>query len=561
MIKKMGAAFVLLVFCIKIFSASTADPLATHTMAVVIGEDELLRKNPATGFLENSGLCTRLADLLGQPDRTYVLTTSMLFRKMIVLYPDLDLDVWKCKSVSDYLYIFIPRGWINDATFDQPLDEPKDKDDFVLGIKVSGMATISSDELMSPTFHKIPLKNRLEESNHIAKVLWDGKKSLLFLTKDEYLAAGMKTFPRWGFIWLGDGTQSTSVAKADGRIVGMTIPDFRGLIPFFDSNLWVSFFLMVGSYAADINLATLFFDGKRLKIPSFMFVSSTVTAAPLLSGRGVNDSRPYKDFFKLLQSAWIPRNGDDVAKAVNTISWPYKIVDKFGVHETTPVAIPIIKMPKEPLFKPARFDGRVVIISNELVRSWQVTTPLFLSAISGEKEYKTPDIVLLNVRNITRPIILELRDEGKSPLFISVVTGPATHVFDEIDARTMFLSDVLKAFISVPFLQEDRVFLIKKLHVRNDLNKFGATDKMYQPNTFYEVKIVHMRPERTGLGVQQIIYITKYVDDKKTVSIEARGGEVFSWNWNFVPLDNVNLNTIISSLTTAPLPKEYALFS
>lgn len=562
MIKKMVIMAAILTVCTKTFSASTAtaDPLATHTMAIVIGEDEPFKKNPATDFLENSALATKLADLLGQADKSYILTTSMLFSKMIEAYPDLDLDIWKCKKVSDYLYIFIPRGWINDATFDQPLDEPKDKNDFVLGIKVSGMATISSDELASPTFHKVPLKSRIEESDHITKIFWDGKQSALFLTKSEYLAAGQENFPRWGFIWLGDGVQSTSAAKADGRIAGLTIPDFRRLIPFFDGTIWTSFFLLIGSYCADLNLSTAFFDGKVQRKPSFMFVSSTVTAAPLLSGKGVNDSRPYKDFFTLLQSAWSPSNGD-VEKAVNTICYPYKRVDKFGVHETTSAAVPIIKMPKELLFKAARFDGRVVTISNDIIRSWQLTTPIFLSAISGEKEYKTPDLVLLNVKNIERPIVLEPRDDGKSPLFISIVTGPAVHVFNEIDARTMVLSDVLKAFVSVPYLKEDRVFLIKKLHVRNDLNKFGETDKMYQPSIFFEVKIVHQRSSQPGGGVLQTIHITKYENDKKVAAIETRGGEFLAWNWNFVPAENSNLDATILSIDKAQLALNYALFS
>lgn len=520
-------------------------PVATHAMAMVFGyvtreeltenrEIEPLVLNPLTGNLENSGVITRLADLFNQ-NRAYILTNSALFRAMIRRYPQTKLESWRCKAISDFVYLFVQNSLLPPEVVNAVEQVPDIQAiEPYLGIKISNKTTISTDELRSPFYFKLPSKNLAEECANILACFWDGKESKIFFTKTDY-AKDVYTkmdpppvIPTWGFLILGFGEQSESLINPSGLICGLQIPVFRTFLDFCNSQINTGIIVAKSSYFADINMVAALKEENRpeLKKYEFPLVSSSITAAPLLSGLGLNNSLDYNRFFTELlppavRETWRKiwqLNTDDFETVINMACHPYHYFIGSEELKTTPAAIPILRPANEQFFTPAHFGGAVVVIADKLIEPGLEKQPLYVSELRASKtvtkqtkDYQNPDIILLTTtKNFTRPLILQPGIDKKLPTIIGINPGPAVYVFDEIDAGIARISDVIDAFVRVPGLDQDQAFIIKKLHASNDLVKLVPVNRPQPEKTYFELKIVHQRPDKRGTEGENMVVVKQF---------------------------------------------------
>ncbi len=529
-------------------------PVATHGMAMVFGyvspeqyaagaDVEPFVFNPFTDRLENSGVITRLADLFSQ-QKVYILTNTSLFRAMIKRYPNIKLEEWRCRAISDFVYIFVRNSLLPPENVQNPYAQVADFEALepYLGVKISDKTTISTEELRSVYYSKQPSKNLTDECNNILSCFWEGGKSKIFLTKTDYTDYYAKytkeahqekgeraIVPTWAFLMLGLGKQSQSLMNPDGLACGLLIPIMRQVIDFFTAQLNVGMIIASSSYFSDINLVATLKENdikKPLKKYPFTFVATDITAAPLLSGLGLDESRNYDTFFTTilppptldaLRINWQPRveNFEDV---IDIVCRPYRYFVGSEERLTTPAAIPSMRLANEQFFVPARFGGNVVVISNALVKPGLENQPLYLKElINGHTKNgpNVPDIILLTIsKDFTRPLVLAPRADKKLPTIIGINPGPYTYVFDEIDSQGAGISAVVDAFLRVPNLEQDRAFVIKKLHATNDIDKLITVNKPKAEKTFFELKIVHTRPGVIG-GKNKNMVVVKQFDCTK----------------------------------------------
>lgn len=518
-------------------------PVATHSMAMVFGyvsseqydagaDIEPFVLNPFTGRLENSGIITRLADLFSQK-KAYILTNTSLFRAMIKRYPTIKLEDWRCRAISDFVYIFVQNSLLPKENVQNPYAQVPEIAALepYLGIKISDKTTISTDELRSPYYSKLPSKNLADECKNILSCFWSEGKSKIFLTRADYTAYYDKYIraahqekgeraivPTWAFLLLGLGKQSQSLTNPDGLACGLLIPIMRQVIDFFISQLNVSMIIASSSYFSDINLVATFKENdnkKPLKKYPFTFVTTDITAAPLLSGLGLDEARDYDSFFTTilppptldaLRINWQPRV-ENFEKIINMVCRPYRYFVGSEERLTTPAAIPSIRLANEQFFVPARFGGNVVVISNSLIKPGLEKQPLYLKELGAT----APDTILLTYsKDFTRPLVLAPRADRKLPTIIGINPGPYTYVFDEIDAQGAGISTVIDAFLRIPNLEQDRAFVIKKLHATNDIDKLVTVNRPKAEKTFFELKIVHTRPETIGGENRNMVVIKQF---------------------------------------------------
>lgn len=536
--------FLLLITNSYVYPAAKPDiirPVATHAMAMVFGyvtkeelaansEIEPLILNPLTGNLENSGLITRLADLFSQ-NRAYILTNSSLFRAMIKKYPNIKLEGWRCKAISDFVYLFVQNSLLPPEIVNAVEQVPAIQAiEPYLGIKISNKTTISTDELRSPFYFKLPSKNLAEECANIIACFWDGTESKIFLTKADYATDAYKkmdpppVIPTWGFLMLGFGEQSQSLANPNGLICGLQIPVFRKFLDFCNSQINTGIIVAKSSYFADINMVAALKEenSPELKKYQFPLVSISITAAPLLSGLGLNNSLDYNIFFTELlppstRETWRKiwqLNANNFETVISMACRPYHYFIGSQELKTTPAAIPMLREANGQFFIPARFGGSVVVIADTLIQPGLEKQPLYINQLTADrpsKSYQNPDIILLTTtKNFTRPLVLQPGIDKKLPTIIGINPGPTVYVFDELDAGIARISDVVDAFVRVPGLDQDQAFIIKKLHASNDLVKLVPVNRPQPEKTYFELKIVHQRPDKRGAEGENIVVVKQF---------------------------------------------------
>lgn len=533
-------------------------PVATHGMAMVFGyvtqeqyeknlEIEPLIYNPLTRKLENSTVITRLADLFNQ-DKAYILTNTSLFRTMLKKYPNIRLEDWRCKAVSDFVYLFIrnsllPPDDLTNATAQIPTFEAIEP---YLGIKISDKTTISTAELRSSNYSKMPSKNLADECSNIVSCFWDGTKSKIFITKSAYASetyqkmSPIPIIPTWAFLLYGIGKQSQNLNNPDGLVCGLLIPTFRQFLDFCTSQINIGMMITCSSYFSDINMIAVLKEanGKTLKKYPFSISSTPIVAAPILCGQGADEPYNYQEFFaKLLPPPttdalrvnWQP-NSENFEDVVNLACRPYQYTFGAEKRATTPAAIPSFRPANEQFFVPANFDGSVAVISDNLIKPGLEKIPLYTRELTLQKTKNVPpcpNILLLTFsKSFTRPLVLTKCSDGKIPTIMGINQGPSVYIFEECDAQGSRISDIIDAFLRVPMLEQNQAFVIKKLHALNDIDKLVPVNKPEPEKSYFELKIVHKRPEVGEPNGKNLIVIkqfdcTKNCTEKNTTPVAA----------------------------------------
>lgn len=554
---------------------STIHPVATHAMAMVFGyvtneqrdgkkDIEPFIHNPFTGRLENSGVITRLADLFNQ-NKAYILTNSSLFRAMLKWYPNIQLEKWRCKAINDFVYLFIQNALLPPENQQNAvaLVPEIQKLEPLLGVKISDKATISSSELRSPYYITLPSKNFDEECANILKAIWDGTQSKIFLTKSDYekspIYQSMKdkpVIPVWAFLMLGFGQQSESLTKANGIVCGLTIATYRQILDFFTAQLSVGMVVVASSYFPDINLvASLKMDDRpELKKLPFTLISASITGSPLLSGTGVEELHDYEKFFttllpplhkETLRVNWQP-DPTNFEEIISLACRPYRYFIGSEEHMTTPIAIPIMRLTNQPFFTHARFNGDVALIHDALIKPDLAKQPLYLRELmnpnKGNEQVVPNTLVITCTKEFSRPLVLTQRADKKLPTMIGSNAGPRVYVFDEIDAQTARISDVVEAFIRIPELMQDQAFIIKKLRAINNISKLISVNRPVPEDSFYQLKIIH---RRTGKSEERNMILLKQLDCLKDCVEKP-----MSTNNATTPLTDAQINAIQKPMYT-----------
>lgn len=582
-------------------------PVATHAMAMVFGyvtpeqytgtqEIEPLVINPLTGYLDNSGVVTRLADLFNQ-NKAYILTNTSLFQAMIKRYPKVKIENWRCKAISNFVYLFIqdallPPENIANATSQIPDLEAIEP---YLGIKISNKASISSDELRSSNFFKQPSKNLAEECANIFEAFWDGTQSKIFIPKTDYAKEVYQkmvpppVIPTWGFLLLGFGKPSQNLTNPDGLVCGLQIPIFRKLFDFFTTQINTGIIITRSSYFADTNMVAVLRedpagDGtKGLKKYPFTLISVPIAAAPLFGGVWVEESHQYNEFFtKLLPPPtretwrvnWQPE-ANNFENVVALAIHPYHYFVGSEERKTTPAAIPVLRPAGAPFFVPAQFGGSVVVIADSLIKPGLEKQPLYTNELTtnpSKASYPSPDIILLSLsKNFTRPLVLTQRADRKLPTIMGINTGPSVYVFDEVDAHSSRISDVIDAFLRIPGLEQDQAFIIKKLHAISDLDRLVPVNRPPAEKIYFELKIVHKRPIKLGSEGQNMIVVkqfdcTKNCVEKPVYTLVAASqgdcGEKTDLKWVAIaPATADQSDPLIATISAQKIPLPLRLFA
>ncbi|MCL5436525.1 MAG: hypothetical protein M1549_01440 [Candidatus Dependentiae bacterium] len=524
--------------------ASGNRPVATHGMAIVFGyvpeadidqagvkDIESVIFNPANNALECSGVIERLADLFYQ-NKFYILTNTSLLRAMIRRYPNVPVERWKARRASDFVYFFIPEGQMFSDTVNwfAHIDGMLQIEPY-MGIKLGRTDPTSPEQLRSPGYSKLPASSLTDSSRKILSTIWNGQKSDVFFTNSDYSLDAYRDLkpkpqpPRWAIYMLGFGQQSSGIEAQDGIICGLTVPYFKQLIDFFATHLNIGVLIVACSYFADINLiATLGGSaGSGLRTLPFPLILAEITAAPLLSGPNVGEHRPFNAVFGTLAPPptidmrrvnW-QLTPESFGPLIGQISYPYRYVVGGQERHTTPAAIPILRPANNQLFVTAPLEHRVVRLTDNLIKPGLEKQPLYLKELlpraPGGIELLVPDIIMLNFRKeFTRPLVLAPRADRKLPTMMGIDPGPFAYSFDEIDSQGAGISSVIDAFLRIPGLEQDRAFMVKKLHASNDIDKLVAVNRAKAEQTFFELKCVHLRSKSPGSPSKNMVTIRQF---------------------------------------------------
>lgn len=491
----------------------------THGLVFLIDDTET-QNNKKTFFTTYQAI-----SLIKEETIPFVITSS-LFKNVIQYQPNIfKPNKWISRKIDDYFYLLVPNKYLNNFPETITTQSNYSERELLIGLKIDHLSNISDTDILNPEFHKNFPKSKnkyLATSELFQKTFLKTDKSPLFITNHEYYQANAsKYIPRWAFCLFGHGYQSVSIDQQlailnvdlknlpaakkaiskqikereeekqkgkiiyrEGALIGLERPDFKKLLDFFNTKITTQFVFFNTCYGASTNLQKVLTASNSTVLKNYSFVlisgashaSSVTTDAP--------NYHSFEIFFKNL-SGTVPINYE------KTLRYIYEFYDEQSRGKSPIGQIPTIKLPGYDWLQVLEVPNKIVTLGNILAKTR--TNPLNVSHyFKKTKDPLYPDIILVYPTNIPFPLKLTAKNNfTKPPLFISMQPGDSIHIFNKIDASDFTLTQIIDSFLSLADLQEDKIFIIEELIVKNKLQILDNNEN----NIFKKVIFINKKGE------------------------------------------------------------------
>lgn len=413
-------------------------------------------------------------------------------------------DLWIKKRINSDIYLLVPKKLIPElehyrSTRHLRDDEPLTIAEKACGLKIDHAHTVNDTDFMNPSYHQHNDQRSLSEN--FMRALWSDKKSALFVTNNEYIAASGDTLlPTWIIFWEGHGSDYQVQGKtiAGVRRAGIAEQYIEPALQFFSRKIRTALLFMESCYAGGANLVELqkkFAANPQFKTLNYLFVSGTVFNAPqgtsnmytidtFLEARRKNKiyGSLYREFdasgystprFDTFFSSLEQLPPIDIRAAIAHI---YKQLDQqFG--DGTYANLLTYIAPGQEMARLLDINDDVVQIHRTLARARDPNQPLHISSFFGGTQRKIyPRAIALFSPEVPFELVYELDPEKnvvQPPALLSLMHGNQLHKLHSIDASPFTLSQVIASFFKVQKLQENKLFSIGKIKVINDISSKG----------------------------------------------------------------------------------------
>jgi len=350
---------------------------------------------------------------------------------------------WIIKNISDHLYLLIPKSYllkigIDSALVDQYLPNAISDTELKLGLKVNHMKSSTVAEVKAKESSSFIL------ANYFLPALYNEntRTSDTFCIRSDY-QNDQNThnipLPLWSIYMSGHGMAKYTI------ILGLSIPDFKKVLDFFNTKINTRLLVYTSCYAAGQNIKEIYNDitSPIQKTYSFAIIIQGITDTSVHS---MSLAREFKPFFETVTTTDLI----DYKKATSHI-----------LPTLDPQDTPQIRLPGTQWFSILAAQNNVVQIGKTLAEN-RGTRPLDVNTYFNT----TPKILLLYAQHIP----FELIFQGKTmPTIISMVPGAALHRLYGISARDISPDKILDQFMTLEDLDVMKLFYIE--HISGTLIK------------------------------------------------------------------------------------------
>ncbi len=404
---------------------------------------------------------------------------------------------WIFKKVSNFLYLLIPKGYIQASFPEIWIDRVERYDprnisqvELLLGLKVNHMETVDFKNIVSI---KVTQK---DNSDYFLDDLYNDatKKSSIFCVKSDYKSRGARKIPVWSFYMHGHGIMQYHSSKP-GIIVGLSHRGFGKFLDFSENKIVTRLLIYISCYSAGISNDIIFKDAESgvRKTYSFAIITQAISEVPISSVRAVqwsSDGRAevttlanFAYFLSLVRST-------DIFDYIKIAESLFPIIPTVPLFTQEPWGhVPQIKLPGIEWFSVMASRQDIVSIGSILAKTRSPNKPLDIVNFFKSREVRKkddpnknmpfdPKAILLYASVIPFELIINARN---LEAIISMIPGDAIHVIKKISSSTKTEQELLQSFMSIAGLETRKIFFIEELNTLKNVIIYNVTEPKIIP--------------------------------------------------------------------------------